>query len=122
MGGGDRLITSTAPTPATTMLPPSRPGTHQSLVCFTGGLTEVVCVAAGLGSGLVCPWEGKGKLTKLAASRARAGRQGTNIRVKIWKSIEQGGDRILIYGLECPRLTRELLERRQIVGVDADGS
>lgn len=78
MGGGDRLIINIAPTPATIMLPPNRPGTHQSLVGFAGALTMAAGVVVGVGFGLVCAREGKGKLTKPAASRARAGRQGAN--------------------------------------------
>ena len=78
MGEGDRLIINTAPTPATIMLPPNNPGTHQSLVCFACVLTVAAGVVVGVGFGLVCAWDGEGKLTKPAASRAKAGRQGAN--------------------------------------------
>ena len=75
MGGGDRLIISIAPTPATIMLPPNRPGTHQPLVCFVEALSVVSGVAVGVGFGCAC--DGRAKLNKLTISRA--GRQGTNI-------------------------------------------
>ena len=69
---GDRLIINTAPTPATIMLPPNRPGTHQSLVCLVGALGWAVVV--GVGFGLVCPCTDTGKVSKLAVSRTNAGR------------------------------------------------
>ena len=78
MGAGDRLIINTAPTPATIILPPNRPGTHQSLFCFVGAFAVAVDSEVGEGFTLVCPWTGNDKVSKLAVSRTNAGRQGAN--------------------------------------------